>query len=411
MIKAVLFDLDDTLIHTHFGTFFPAYLQTLGEAGSRFGSSQVFVRRLLDTFDRTVNTYDPTTRLYERFLELFAAEIGVAPTDLSAFFEDFYHGPYAGLSHIVEPQPGASDLLRWMTDNGIRLVVATNPAMPASSIVQRMTWGELQPENYPFELITTLERMHFAKPQPEYFCEILIDLGLNASDAIMVGDDWERDIVAAAQVGLNTFWVSPDGEPPPDRQVVDGVGSFEDFCERVYTGWLNDLRPLAVTPAANIHWLAAFPAILDNLRRGYPAEILECRPAEEEWSCRDVLCHLRDHEIEEDRPRLARIVEEDNPFLSANYDPWANADRYRSVSTTGAFLDFVDQRGRTVEWMKGLEPDAWNRPARFSILGPTKFGEMARFTSEHDRTHLQQMRRAIASALAECDERVGQIPR
>src|SRR5574341_864623 len=112
MIKAVLFDLDDTLIRTHFGTFFPAYLQTLCEAGIRFGSSQVFIRRLLDTFDRTVNTYDPTTRLYERFLEMFATEIGIAPTDLSTFFEAFYHGPYTRLSHFVEPQPGASELLR-----------------------------------------------------------------------------------------------------------------------------------------------------------------------------------------------------------------------------------------------------------------------------------------------------------
>ena len=89
-----------------------------------------------------------------------------------------------------------------------------------------------------------------------------------------------------------------------------------------------------------------------------------------------------------------------NPFLSANYDPWAHADEYRAIEAQQALIEFAALREQTVSWLRGLRPETWNRPARYAIFGPTHFEEMVRFTTEHDVTHLHQIRYAIAQAVA-----------
>jgi hypothetical protein len=110
---------------------------------------------------------------------------------------------------------------------------------------------------------------------------------------------------------------------------------------------------------------------------------------------RDILCHLTDY-VTEDRARFERIVGEDNPFLSANYDPWSGISEYSDLSVSDAFAGFASRRAELVEWLRALPADAWQRSARHPVFGPTSLMEMVRFTTEHDRTHLRQMREALA---------------
>ena len=109
-----------------------------------------------------------------------------------------------------------------------------------------------------------------------------------------------------------------------------------------------------------------------------------------------------DHEHEEDRIRLQRIVTEDNPFLSGNYDPWEHADEYENMSAGEALHRFIQYRAQTVEWIRALPDDVWMREARHAIFGNTSFGEMVRFATEHDRTHYRQMVNAIQKAVGVC---------
>jgi putative hydrolase of the HAD superfamily len=45
------------------------------------------------------------------------------------------------------------------------------------------------------------------KPDPGIFHHALARLGVSPSEALMIGDDHECDIVGAQNVGLKTFWV------------------------------------------------------------------------------------------------------------------------------------------------------------------------------------------------------------
>lgn len=403
MIKAVLLDLDDTLIQTRTNEFFAAYMAMLGEYGESLTPVDGFGKLVLRTYGEVLATPDPTARLYDRYLPRFASALNGDAAALDAMFKTFYQDCYPELKSWIKARPETKALLHYLSPKDYQLVVATNPGLPEASIRQRMEWGGVPPDDTPFALITSLEEMHFGKPQAAYYEEIMVRLNLDPGEGIMVGNDWEQDILGAATAGLCTYWVSEDGSAPPDPGIpISGYGSYAEFVEKVENGWLETLTPPQPTRATLLGRLLAFPSAIDVLRRTYRAEIMECRPAAQEWSARDIICHLRDHEGEEDRRRLERILREENPFLSANYDPWAHVQHYAEVSADEAFLEFASLRLKTVEWLSGLPPEVWSRPARYSLFGPTHFEEMVRFTTEHDLTHLRQMLAAIDHAVITC---------
>ena len=55
------------------------------------------------------------------------------------------------------------------------------------------------------------------KPRPEFFQFILEDLGLPPAQLVMVGDDYEADILGALQAGMHAVWLHPHQSSHPAR--------------------------------------------------------------------------------------------------------------------------------------------------------------------------------------------------
>ncbi len=64
---------------------------------------------------------------------------------------------------------------------GYKLVLATNPIFPGVAIRHRMRWAGI--DDIPFRLVTTMEDMHFCKPNPKYYVEIVDMLDLSRLSA------------------------------------------------------------------------------------------------------------------------------------------------------------------------------------------------------------------------------------
>jgi hypothetical protein len=115
-------------------------------------------------------------------------------------------------------------------------------------------------------------------------------------------------------------------------------------------------------------------------------------PDPDEWSPNQILCHLLEHEGPVHRDRLKHILEIDNPFIAAPPPPPGPAS---AASCGGDGPDiaarFTAARRETLALIATLPPEAWSRPARHSIFGPTTLLEMAHFTAQHDRLHLHQL--------------------
>jgi putative hydrolase of the HAD superfamily len=66
-----------------------------------------------------------------------------------------------------------------------------------------------------FEVIIVAGEIGTGKPHPEPFLAALEALGLDAGEAVMIGNDAARDIAGAEAVGIRTLWVQPGEDPEP----------------------------------------------------------------------------------------------------------------------------------------------------------------------------------------------------
>ncbi|MBN2471142.1 MAG: HAD-IA family hydrolase [Anaerolineae bacterium] len=396
MIKAVLFDLDDTLISnplnriSHsvdaWNTFFA---KAVGKADAGQGLAQAL-------YAVSQNT-NPVENNFDVFLRVVTRAWEVPDTRAADIFRAFYEESYAALRDSVAPREISPMLLDWLRQRDYLIVIATNPLFLAEGVAERMRWGGLSPDFTEYTHVTHMQNSQFAKPTPHYYEEIAGRLGIATNEAIMIGDDWENDIAPAEQAGMNTFWVRPDGTPPGQSPATpDAEGTLKDFMLRAQQGWLEALEPRPLRPAMLPPRLLGNVGALFSLLREHAPERWWMHPDPAEWSPLEVVCHLRDSEALVQRPRLERIASEDNPFLTSPQDPpgpgemGCETDDYCNPAE-----EFAVERAITVEVLRALPPEAWQRPARHSIFGPTTLLEMANFTATHDRLHLQQICQTI----------------
>ena len=93
-------------------------------------------------------------------------------------------------------------------------------------------------DDFDFDLVTSYENMHAAKPRSAYYREILAEVDVAADRALMVGDDWQNDIAPAAKMGLYTYWIEPEDHATPDDQTrADGQGQLGDLSLKLRSGW------------------------------------------------------------------------------------------------------------------------------------------------------------------------------
>ena len=401
MIKAVLLDLDDTLLGNPPDTFTTSYLGALDAflceyldwdgAPEALLRATYFLGQSRDPLRTNVDTF------YDTLEPLLPVEIGRAVFDEA--LDAFYAAAYPRLEAITQRRPAARELVEWLVAREYIVVVATSPYFPREAVLQRMAWAGVPLDEVPFRLVTTLENMHYTKPHMQYYEEILARIGVQADEAVMVGDDWSNDIVPAWCAGLNTFWITNDGASSPaasDAQ-PDGAGSLAEFLALVREeNWLDALTPRPLDPAQILPRLEGNLAALLGIVDEVAPEKWTMRPDSQEWSPVEVVCHLHESERDVQRPRLQTIVDEDNPFLSQPKAPPAPAARVCPCCGRALGQRFGEERLKTIAYLAGLPPEAWTRPARHYIFGPTTLLEMANFTAQHDRLHMAQLCQTVA---------------
>jgi FMN phosphatase YigB (HAD superfamily) len=104
-----------------------------------------------------------------------------------------------------------------------------NP-VPRFVIEMKLEWADVPPSEFAYLFITDWENMHSNKPQPEYYREVLEHIGKNPEQCLMVGDNWEHDVVPARSVGIPVFWIADRREEKPDPRIkLDGQGTLGDL--------------------------------------------------------------------------------------------------------------------------------------------------------------------------------------
>jgi HAD superfamily hydrolase (TIGR01549 family) len=229
-VKAILFDLDDTLLGNDIDGFLSSYIPLLASYVSPYIDEGKFVDELMNATQAMIGNTDPSMTNAQMFWSVFSARTGVDKSEFEPHVEMFYQNEFGKLRSQTHRLPEAASLIRSCLDLGYRLVIATNPLFPKSAIEQRLAWAGIPVTDFKFDLVTSYENMHACKPNREYYDEILAHLAVEPELAIMVGDDWDNDIGGATKAGLHTFWITQNSRRPSiEHPGMLGKGTLDAF--------------------------------------------------------------------------------------------------------------------------------------------------------------------------------------
>lgn len=206
MAKAVLFDLDGTLLPMDFDDFMRSYIYRLSIYTSRQGLRSI---RFLFGYRKAMYAlmdYDGTRTIREVFWDAFFDAIPNAPRDIEESCMQFFRSDFRAIGRNIRSNIFADATLRTLARKGYRLVLATNPVFPRVATVERCRWARI--DHTRFELISTYETFHHLKPDLDYYREVCDRRELDPGDCIMVGNNVAEDM-CAEQLGMDTFLVTP----------------------------------------------------------------------------------------------------------------------------------------------------------------------------------------------------------
>jgi len=227
-LKAILFDLDGTLIEVNLKLFIPEYLKLLASNVSHLVRQSKFISKLMIA-SQEVDKNDGNKTNDEVFAEAFFPLIGYAREEMDPLFDKFYEQDFPKLRQYTSRKPAARKVMESAFKKGYDVVIATTPLLPETAIRQRLDWAGVPIDDFPYKLITSLENTYANKPHLLYYKLIAETIDHNANECLMVGDE-DKDMVAA-RLGMKTFLVqSPNTtELGPDTPEPDYQGTLADL--------------------------------------------------------------------------------------------------------------------------------------------------------------------------------------
>ena len=237
--RALLLDLDDTLLLNDMEAFAPHYFHALlAKAKERFSPGPFLAALDAGTQAMWRNDGNDGTNA-EVFWSVFCARTGRERDQVLPLFDAFYTQEFETLRQYTGVDPQARVLVELALKRGYQVAVATQPVFPLTAILARLRWAGVGAELFDYHFIASYETMRACKPHPHYFASILSHLGRAPEECLMVGDSPSSDM-AAGQFGLATFWVDR-GQLAEDRVRCDARGDLGDLLELIQTGRIDDL--------------------------------------------------------------------------------------------------------------------------------------------------------------------------
>ncbi len=145
--------------------------------------------------------------------------------------------------------------------------------------------------------------------------------------------------------------------------------------------------------------LAETAPALQALAAGQSLEVLRFRPAADEWSAAEVICHLRDVDREVHLPRLQSLIGQEEPFMPGVVsDDWVKERDYQAQDPLAALAALHRSRAELLALLPPAGDPIWERRGRHTFFGPTSFWELVCLVLEHDELHVTQVRETLAAA-------------
>ena len=124
--------------------------------------------------------------------------------------------------------PGAENLVRTLSEH-LPVVILTN----GITVIQKSRMARASISQWISRLVISQE-VGAAKPDPRIF-EIALD-GVAPSDALMIGDSTQSDMLGANRAGVDACWFNPKGKALPEGIYVQYEAKTLDQCLAIALG-------------------------------------------------------------------------------------------------------------------------------------------------------------------------------
>lgn len=229
--KAILFDMDGTLLPMDTDKFVRAYFSELTRIMLPFGFSKEELKVKLFTGVEAMVKNDGHQTNMDAFWEILAnghadmnIDAVVATTD--AFYTTDFHKVK---DLTTQENPLAVKAVALAHEKAEQVILSTNPLFPMVAQESRLSWVDLTLED--FDLVTAYEDNSYCKPNPQYFVAICKRMGLKPEECLMIGNDELEDMHTASSLGMDCYLVT-DWMIPREGYTWNGKkGSFEELIQ------------------------------------------------------------------------------------------------------------------------------------------------------------------------------------
>jgi len=231
MIKAILFDLDGTLLPMDEEIFIKDYFAALIKKISPHGYNPDQLVSGIWKATKSMMTNNGEKLNEHVFWEDFSKTMGEEVLEHMPLFEDFYNNDFDLLSTSCGYNEKAKEVVDKVKSMGYRVVLATNPVFPKAATEKRLKWVGLSPQD--FELCTTYENTSYCKPNIKYYEHILNEIGCKAEECLMVGNNATEDMIAST-LGMKVFLITDCLINKEEKDISNYPnGSYDDLIKYI----------------------------------------------------------------------------------------------------------------------------------------------------------------------------------
>lgn len=140
--------------------------------------------------------------------------------------------------------------------------------------------------------------------------------------------------------------------------------------------------------------MEAHAGAFEGLFRDVGEEEALWKPDPGVWSLLEIANHLYDEEREDFRRRLDLTLHHpEDPWPGIDPESWVLERNYAGRDFRESVTNFLNERDRSLEWLRGLRAPAWENVHRHPVLGELRAGDLMASWLSHDLLHIRQIAR------------------
>lgn len=224
MIKAVIFDIDNTLYS--YDEAHPVAYQALkdyafgefGWSGEEFDRIHQRAQRELKTVMGDVAAIHNRLIRYQNMLEAEGLPLFPHALHMEALYWDT-------LIEASSPSPGAEAAMAALKTWGVRIGIGTD--MTARVQLRKLTHLGLLPY---IDFMVSSEEASVEKPSAALFERCVQKSGCQAAECLFVGDSLKKDYYGALGAGLQAVWYRPGGQSGEEALQITDLGQLPELA-------------------------------------------------------------------------------------------------------------------------------------------------------------------------------------